>query len=189
MDADKLIQGRFLKAADFDGKPWTSPPIANVKLEKLEGNTGPRVRGVLYFEAFEKGWVVNRTNLECLKAMFGRETDNWTGKRVTLHPVVWSGEDLAIRVKGSPDIERQIQVEVKLPRKKPFTMALQKTGGAGGGTTRAAAARPASTGASASRPTGAPASPPPNAPGDEPGPSEDQLQADEQRAEQEQIDF
>jgi hypothetical protein len=146
MDADKLIQGRFLKAADFDGKPWTTPPIASVKLEKLEGNTGPRVRGVLYFESFEKGWVVNRTNLECLKAMFGRETDDWIGKRVTLHPVVWSGEDLAIRVKGSPDIERPVTVEVKLPRKKPFTMQMQKIDG-----------RP-KAGAAAKPPTSKPAS-------------------------------
>ncbi len=173
MHADKLIQGRFLKAADFDGKPWTSPPVANVKLEKLEGNTGARIRGVLYFEGFDKGWVLNRTNLECLKAMFGHETDNWIGRRVTLHPVVWSGEDLAIRVKGSPDIERPIQVEVKLPRKKPFVMQLQKVGGAGGKPAQKTAAN-----GKAAAPDGV-----------EREPTEEEIAAGEAKAKEEDVQF
>lgn len=126
MDIDKMFPGRFIKAGDFNGKPWTTPKIKTVNLEKLEGNKGAQIKGIVWFDGYEKGWVINRTNAECLRAMWGRDTDAWVGHRVTLHPIVWQGEELAIRVKGSPDLKESMSVEIKLPRKSAFTVRLEK---------------------------------------------------------------
>jgi hypothetical protein len=40
---------------------------------------------------------------------------------------VWNGEP-AIRIWGSPDIERDLDVTVTLPRRKPFRKTMHKTG-------------------------------------------------------------
>jgi hypothetical protein len=58
--------------------------------------------------------------------MFGRETDEWVGKRITLYPTTFNDEP-CIRVKGSPDIEADLSFELKLPRKAPKATRLVKT--------------------------------------------------------------
>jgi hypothetical protein len=57
--------------------------------------------------------------------MFGADIPNWIGKRVTFFPSEWNGEP-CIRVHGSPDIDKEFTVEIKLPRRKPFTMTMHK---------------------------------------------------------------
>lgn len=125
MDFDKLFPGRFLKAGEFGGKAVTLT-ITDVKIEDLEGDGGTKTKGIVAFAESKKQLVLNRTNGECIKAMFGRDTDAWLGKRITLYPAPYEG-DVAIRVKGSPDIDKTTTVEVKLPRKRPFQMTMEKT--------------------------------------------------------------
>ena len=52
-------------------------------------------------------------------------SQEWVGKRVTLFPSVWNGED-CIRVWGSPDIESEMKVTVSLPRRRPFDKVMHK---------------------------------------------------------------
>jgi hypothetical protein len=59
--------------------------------------------------------------------MFGRDTGEWIGKRVTLFASEWNGEP-CIRIKGSPDIEKPVTFELKLPRKKPRATTMLVTG-------------------------------------------------------------
>lgn len=125
MDFDALFPGRFLKAGEFQGKAVTLT-IAAVKVEDLEGDNGSKTKGIVSFAESKRQLVLNRTNGECIKAMFGRNTDDWIGKRVTLYPAPYEG-DIAIRVKGSPDIEKSFTVEIKLPRKRPYNVTLEKT--------------------------------------------------------------
>lgn len=125
MDFDKLFPGRFIKAGEFNGKAVTLT-ISAVDLEDLPSDKGDQSKGIVSFVESKRKWVLNRTNGECLKAMFGRNTDDWIGKRVTLYPAPYEG-DIAIRVKGSPDIDRSMTVEVKLPRKRPYNVTLEKT--------------------------------------------------------------
>jgi hypothetical protein len=129
MDVETMFESRFIKATDLGGKEWTLA-VAAVRLETLSSKFGPeRVRGIVTLSGAKKEWVLNRTNAECLRGMWGRETDGWIGKRVTLHAVPLEG-DLAIRVLGSPDLEAPLDLEVKLPRKRPFTMRLIVTASA-----------------------------------------------------------
>jgi hypothetical protein len=42
-------------------------------------------KGIVFFEEFTRGMVVNRTNLGRIKELHGGETDAWVGKQVTLY--------------------------------------------------------------------------------------------------------
>jgi hypothetical protein len=59
--------------------------------------------------------------------MFGRKLAAWLGKRITLFEDTWDG-DPCLRVWGSPDIEKDMEVTVALPRKRPFNRTLHKMG-------------------------------------------------------------
>ncbi len=125
MDFDKLFPGRFLKAADLNGKDVTLT-ISAVVVDELIGDKGTEVKGLLSFTGKKKQMVLNKTNGLCLKQMFGRETDAWVGKRITVFPAMFN-DDPCLRIKGSPDIAADMDFELKLPRKAPRATKLVKT--------------------------------------------------------------
>lgn len=128
MDYDELFPGRFLKSGEFKGRDVTLT-ITGVRLEELpQDKGGTKIRGILQFAQTKKELVLNRTNGECIKAMWGRDTDAWLGKRLTLYPAPYQGTETCIRVKGSPDLDDAIVAQVALPRKRPFEMRLEPTG-------------------------------------------------------------
>ena len=145
MDIALLFPSKYLKSAEFKGLDVTLT-IADIKLEELATDGGgTKTKGVVSFRETKKLWVINRTNSDCLKGMWGRETDNWIGKRVTLYPAPFSDpftgeQSTAIRVRGSPDIAKDTTVEIHLPRKKPVRMTMRRTG-----TMRANGAKPPPT--------------------------------------------
>lgn len=125
VDWDELYPGRFIKAGEFLGKkPLLT--IKDVDLDELEGNKGKQIKGVVSFKETTKQLALNRTNGICIRAMFGKKLSGWLDKRINLFAGEWNGEE-AIRVWGSPDIEKDLDVEVALPRKKPFRMLMHKT--------------------------------------------------------------
>ena len=132
MNATALLPGDFITAAEFGGKTPTLT-ITDARLVKVfdEKTGGDKQKGTIFFRETPRGWILNRTNVLCLMAMFGSETNDWNGKRVTLAAeLVQFGRDrvLGIRVKGSPDLLAPVLAEIKLPRKKPTTMRLVPTG-------------------------------------------------------------
>lgn len=127
MDYDQLFPGRFMKAGEFQGRAVTLT-IASVEIEELPQDQGKaKVKGIISFRETKKGLVLNRTNGECFKALFGRETDGWIGKAVTLFTSEWNGEP-AIRVKGAPHLKQPLAFELKLPKRRPTPMTLIPTG-------------------------------------------------------------
>lgn len=128
---DEMYPGRFLKAGLFKGKPVTLT-IADVTLEELPSDKGPdQTRGVLSFHKTPMQLALNKTNGVCLRAMFGKKPLEWVGKRVTFVPEQdkFGKETVdAIRIQGSPDMEHAIDVEIRMPRKKPKTRRLVVTG-------------------------------------------------------------
>lgn len=131
MDFDLLYPKRFLKAGMFGGRDVTLT-ISKVFREVLEGDKGPKMTAILSFAERPQQLTLNVTNGMCIKEMFGRETDLWIGKRVTLFPMNYKSEhgDLAIRVRGSPDLQIPVTFTLKLARKKPreLTMLVTKAG-------------------------------------------------------------
>lgn len=122
---DQLYPGRFIKAGELLGKKVTLT-IADVNLEELVGDDGKaKAKAIVSFKETDKGLVTCKTNGICLREMFGVQLADWVGKRVTIFPDVWNGEP-AVRIWGSPDIERDVEVTVTLPRRKPFKRSLKK---------------------------------------------------------------
>jgi hypothetical protein len=135
MDWHLLFKGDYVSALELGDKTPTLT-IADVRIVKLEGEDGTaKDRGVVYFKETQRGWVLAKTNALCLASMFGDNTDDWKGRHVTLFATdVQVGKERkpGIRVKGSPDIAAPKDVIIRLPRKKAFTMRMQKTGAASG---------------------------------------------------------
>lgn len=136
MDFDELFPGRFLKSGEFKGKD-VCLTIKDIRLEDLPQEGGKtRKRGIIAFRESEKELVLNRTNGECIKAMFGRHTRNWIGKRIVFYPAphrnpITKEEGTAIRVRGSLDIERDITFDLRLPMRKPQRVTLRALGQGG----------------------------------------------------------
>ena len=140
MDVMLGFLGEYITAAEIVGKTptLTINKITSEKVESLkkddEAAGKMKDRIIVYFSEGKsgRGWLLNRTNAECLRALFdSRETNDWLGKRVTLHAVnvrVGPKMEPGIRVKGSPDITEPITFDLRLPRKRPIATTLVPTG-------------------------------------------------------------
>lgn len=128
MDFDLLYPGRFLKSGEFKGRDVTLT-ITSVDMEDLpQDKGGEKARGIISFKETKRKLVLNRTNGEAIKAMFGRETDEWLEKKITLYPAPYEGDETCIRVRGAPHLTKPLTFELKLPRKKPISVTLLPTG-------------------------------------------------------------
>lgn len=122
---DQLYPGRFLKAGELLGKKVTLT-IRDTDLEELVGDDGkPKAKAVVMFRETDKQLVLCKTNGICLREMFGVQLADWVGKRVTIFPDTWNGEP-AIRIWGSPDLQADREVQITLPRRKPFRKTLRR---------------------------------------------------------------
>jgi len=141
MDVMLGFLSHYISAAELVGKQPVTLTIGKVSLEKVEsmkigdddGKGKEKDRVIIYFENSKsgRGWLLNRTNAECLKELWGRETDAWIGKRITLHAQnvrVGPKMEPGIRVLGTPDITEPRKFDLRLPRKKPIPMTLLPTG-------------------------------------------------------------
>lgn len=137
--------GKYISAAEFGIVPGLPKEptftIGRVVLERVEstkigdnedGDTVERDRWIVYPREGGRGWLLNRTNAEVLAVMSqSRNTDDWVGKRVTLHAqMVRVGRvtQPGIRIKGSPDLTAPVEVTFALPKKKPQKTTLVPTG-------------------------------------------------------------
>jgi hypothetical protein len=136
MKRDEMLHGRFIKAGEFKGQQVTLH-IDSLDRETFEREDGTeQEKWIIAFREHRKTgepleWVLNRTNIECLFAMWD-DTDDWIGKAVTLKPEQddspINDTGLAIRVAGSPDLTAPVVASFKLGRrKKPMTRRLVKT--------------------------------------------------------------
>lgn len=118
-DYDELYPGRFIKAALLKGKIVTLT-IADLVREEMpdkKGKDGKAFKVVLSFKERDKQLVANKLNCTALMLMFGRNTKDWRGKRVSFYPEKgnWFGKrQEAIRVYGSPDIAADIDATAQL---------------------------------------------------------------------------
>jgi hypothetical protein len=128
----ELYPGRFIRAADIGkGKPVFT--IDRVVADDLEGDRGAERKVIVILRETPQAWVMSKINGTCLKAMFGSDVLAWHGKRVCLFstdqlmpmPTAKGDDRFCIRVYGSPDLERDLTVEFKVPKRKPIVMTLK----------------------------------------------------------------
>jgi hypothetical protein len=144
MHYKKMLVGDYIAAVELDSRTPTLT-IRAIKSEMMEsigkpGDSEPAAVGkqapkkkkkwIVFFKEMDRGWVLNRTNILCLAAMFGEDSDGWVGKRVTIYAEmvrVGPKTEPGIRVKGSPDITAPVVAVIELPRKRPTRQTLVNT--------------------------------------------------------------
>jgi hypothetical protein len=84
VNIDTAFPSNYLKSSDFDND--TTYTISRVEIETLGQGRDAEQKAVLYFDNVEKGLVLNKTNSNTIKDLYGPETDDWTGQRITLFP-------------------------------------------------------------------------------------------------------
>lgn len=80
MNVNNVFPSRYIKSEDLGDKRFILT-IKDVQMEDLGEDTKP----VIYFTKSEKGLACNKTNFFIIASMYGDETDDWTGKRITLY--------------------------------------------------------------------------------------------------------
>jgi hypothetical protein len=125
-DWEKLFPGQYLRGVDIDGHRPT------VKIVRIYRKT---IRGekklVAELEGKERKWVINYTNGLFLSRILGSKAKRWVGHLVTLcTEIVKVGKrppGPAIRVYGSPEIEKPIEVYKDMDPWPAIRRTLQST--------------------------------------------------------------
>ncbi len=107
MKIGELFPSRYIKATDLDGDQVFT--IEAVKREELNGEA----RAVVDFKESETGLVLNRTNANTIASLYGQDTEDWLGQRITLFAteVDFRGQQtLATRVRMRQPEEQEPEV-------------------------------------------------------------------------------
>lgn len=116
MKLSVLYPSKYVKAADLNGKPITLT-IQKLVVEKMGHGSEEERKPVLYFRGATKGLVLNRTNAMIVGALYGDETDEWVGQRITIYPTT-------VRAFGS--MQDAIRVREEVPAvAKPAASSVQ----------------------------------------------------------------
>ena len=79
MNIDQAFPSDYIKASDLQGRD-VPVVMREVTFEKVGDDQKP----VLYFQGSKKGMVLNKTNANTIKDMYGSETAAWIGQTIVL---------------------------------------------------------------------------------------------------------
>lgn len=103
MNMNQMFPGKYLKAADLEGKAWTVT-VEDVVMEELGQGNDKEWKPVLRLVGSERGIVLNKTNAIKIAGLFQSEdTEAWKGQKIKIvSEKVPFGSKLvdSIRVKG-----------------------------------------------------------------------------------------
>ncbi len=83
MRMSQAFPSTYLKAADLDDEKWVVT-IEEIKMELVGQGEDQTHKPVAYFRELEKGLVLNKTNGTAISTIYGDESDDWSGQRITL---------------------------------------------------------------------------------------------------------
>lgn len=117
MKISQVFPSKYLTASDLNGKPFTLT-ITKVTMEEMITHDNKKVqKPVVWFEKATKGFVLNVTNAKIIVALYGDETNDWRGKRITIYPT---------KVRAFGEMQDAIRVREELPATpKPVAQAAQ----------------------------------------------------------------
>lgn len=128
-----------LSAADLEDKgghvTGTIESVTGAKFEEdAEGGGAKKVdkKALIAFVGKQLKFSANVVNCLLIEKMWGEDYEAWTGHLLTImaDKVEVKGKffgDPCIRVKGSPELDAPMTVQIRLPRRKPFTRTLVPT--------------------------------------------------------------
>jgi hypothetical protein len=85
MKISDIFPSKYVKAADLNGKHITLT-IKGLAVEEMGHGSEKERKPVLYFERATKGLVLNRTNAMMIAGLYGDESGDWRGCRITIYP-------------------------------------------------------------------------------------------------------
>ena len=93
MDITQSFPTKYLQKSDF-AQPRVVT-IDTVAMENVAIDSQPaEMKPVLFFKGAPKGMILNKTNANILAALFGPETDHWTGHQIEAY------DDVTIQYQG-----------------------------------------------------------------------------------------
>jgi hypothetical protein len=119
---------KYLKATDAEDGDLILT-MSTVKEETLGMGRDADKKWVLYFEEHPKGLVLNKTNMNTIAKLYGDDTDDWEGKKVTLFATEVQFKDEmveALRIRSKPPKARETK---KPDTKAPVTAAATREAG------------------------------------------------------------
>jgi len=105
MKISQLFPSKYVKASDLNGKTVTLT-IAKLVVEELGHGAEKERKPVLYFQKATKGLVLNRTNAMTIAGLYGDESDEWAGKRISIYPT---------RIRAFGSMQDTIRVREEIP--------------------------------------------------------------------------
>ena len=137
---DHLYPNRWIKAGLFDGKQRTLT-ITDIFQEEFDSDKpeeGKQIKAILSFKETDRQLVLAKINAICIAGMFGRRCPDWIGKRVTFYatdklmplPTAKGEDKFCVRVWGSPDLAKDIDVTFAPPKRRPIVMRMVAVRGA-----------------------------------------------------------
>jgi hypothetical protein len=79
---NEMILSKFLRKEDLDDELVVT--IKTVRREDMPGDAGEQ-RWVLFFRELPRGLVLNTTTIRVLEKAYGQDSEDWSGKKVTLY--------------------------------------------------------------------------------------------------------
>lgn len=110
-NVNEKFAGRFLKAnVDVHEDQPLNVTISEVTEELVGVGRDAENKLIVWFRELDKGLVLNKTNATTIANLYGPETDDWAGKRITLFWAVteYQGKPCdSIRVRSKAPADRK----------------------------------------------------------------------------------
>jgi hypothetical protein len=116
MKTSDIFKSKYLKADDFDEGPEVFT-IEAVTIEKVGEKKEQKL--CVAFEETDKLFLVNKTNAEAISKLYGDETDEWPGNRITLG-------QREVDMKGKPVLAIRVSIKKPAAAAKPEKKAGKK---------------------------------------------------------------
>lgn len=85
MRVTDLCPSPHLEALDLGDEIGASVVVTVQRVEKKEVGSEKVIKGVVYFEEFGRGLVLNKTNSRTIAGLYGSDTDEWIGQPITIY--------------------------------------------------------------------------------------------------------
>lgn len=84
-DINKVYASKHLNAFDLNGETHV---VTITREEMVKFPDDEDEKPIIYFEGWEKGLVVNKTNAKTIAGLYGQHTEGWVGKQVELYSTI-----------------------------------------------------------------------------------------------------